>query len=122
MMDTVKMKNEYLFVYGTLQSDLNNFYAKFLRKNALVIGKGYIKGKKYQASCYLGVKKSIYKKDRVWGEIYKLKKPKKVFKLLDKYEDASKYNMKNYEYRREKYTIYLKNKYIKAWVYFHKNS
>jgi len=116
------MKKEYLFVYGSLKKEYNNYYAKFLRKNSLFLKEGYITGKIFQISWYVGLKKSIFKKDKVFGEIYLIKNPKKVFKILDRYEEASKYNIKGYEYKRAKSIVYLNRKKIKAWVYFYKNS
>ncbi|WP_281950873.1 gamma-glutamylcyclotransferase family protein [Nitrosophilus kaiyonis] len=116
------MRYEYLFVYGTLMSKFNNRYSKFLRKYSKFIGPGYIKGEIFQISWYPGVKKSLYFKNRVKGELYLIKNPKKVFKILDKYEDASKFNLKNYEYKREKYCVNINRKIVNSWVYFYKNS
>ncbi|WP_187648479.1 gamma-glutamylcyclotransferase family protein [Nitrosophilus labii] len=114
------MKNEYLFVYGTLQREFNNPFAKFLRKNTVYLGIGYIRGKKYQISWYPGVKKSFFKKDKVYGELYRVENPKRLFKVLDRYEDATIYNIGKYEYIRKKWPVIINNKLYKAWVYFYK--
>ncbi|WP_200762135.1 gamma-glutamylcyclotransferase family protein [Nitrosophilus alvini] len=113
-------KSEYIFVYGTLKSEYKNYYAKKLRSFAKFVTKGSIKGKIVQISWYPGLLPSVYQKDKVVGEIYKIEKAKKLLKLLDKYEEASKYNIRKYEYRRVKARVLgFNGKVYSSWVYFY---
>lgn len=113
--------SEFLFVYGTLQRGFNNPFAKFLRKSSIFIGKGYIRGKKYQIKWHPGVKRSLYKKDRVYGEIYKIFNSKALFRVLDRYEEATKYNFKNFEFIRRKSPVIKNGKIYISWVYFYQS-
>ncbi len=108
---------EYLFVYGTLKRDIRGSKNYFLKKYASFIGKGFVHGKLYRVSYYPGMVLSKDKKDRVYGEIYKLKNPFLIFKKLDNYEGCSRNFRKPYEYRRVKTKAYMNDKEVDVWVY-----
>ncbi|NPA81506.1 MAG: gamma-glutamylcyclotransferase [Epsilonproteobacteria bacterium] len=110
------MRKEYLFVYGTLKRDFNHPMHKILEKYALFAGEGFVYGKLYKISWYPGLKLSLHKKDKVYGEVYLLKNPKKVFEILDRYEECSKrFSVK--EYKRVKIYISTPRIKLKGWIY-----
>ncbi len=110
------MRKEYLFVYGTLKRDFNHPMHKILEKYALFAGEGFVYGKLYKISWYPGLKLSLHKKDKVYGEVYLLKNPKKVFEILDRYEECVSVNRFG-EYKRIKTLSYVENRKVKVWVY-----
>lgn len=115
--------SDYLFVYGTLQKNLDNDMSKFLSENAQIVGKGYFHGKLYRVSWFPGAITSINTSDKVYGSIFKLINSETVFNVLDDYEGVGDNHTKPNLYRKEIVTAYLENRdALKTWVYIYNHS
>lgn len=109
------MEPLYLFVYGTLMSTFNNPMAIYLRKNALLIGKGYFNGFLFDFGNYPG---AVYKSDsteKVIGEMYQLSNDDVIFKILDIYEGINDPDFNLYE--RNVIPVNVDNKVYNNYVY-----
>jgi gamma-glutamylcyclotransferase (GGCT)/AIG2-like uncharacterized protein YtfP len=82
-------RETYLFVYGTLRSEMRDPLHHLLEKQAFLVGAGAFQGKLYDLGRYPGAVRSRGKNDRVFGEIYRLSEPQRAFKILDAYEGPS---------------------------------
>jgi gamma-glutamylcyclotransferase (GGCT)/AIG2-like uncharacterized protein YtfP len=75
----------YLFVYGTLMQKCRpNAWAAFLHTNAQYAGEASVEGLLYKVAYYPGL---VRGEGVVYGELFELRDPEKVFRLLDEYED-----------------------------------
>lgn len=109
------MHSNYLFVYGTLLSDVNHDMSRFLAVRSQFVGKGYFKGKLYRIDWYPGAVLSDLDTDKVYGSIHKVSNNPIVFKILDEYEGVGEYL-----YKRQLIDVYLDTKTsIKSWVYLY---
>jgi gamma-glutamylcyclotransferase (GGCT)/AIG2-like uncharacterized protein YtfP len=100
---------DYLFVYGTLMKTVNNGMSRFLHSNSDFIGNAYIHGKLYDLEGYPGAVASENPSERVYGNIFKIKDTKSVFKVLDDYEGIGDGNPNDYEYVRTQVTAFLED-------------
>jgi gamma-glutamylcyclotransferase (GGCT)/AIG2-like uncharacterized protein YtfP len=75
-----------LFVYGTLRSEFDNRYARLLRKQATLVGKGTVPGSIYRVDHYPAYRPGPA--GEVHGELYRLAEPEATFKVLDEYEGS----------------------------------
>jgi len=88
---------EYLFVYGTLRSDIPSSMSKFLRRRATLIGKATTDGRLIDLGGYPGF---LTGDGTVKGELYRINKDQaqETWQLLDAYEGVS--GLSSEEYRR----------------------
>ncbi len=101
-----------LFVYGTLKSNFDNDFAKYLRGKATYMGQGKVFGRMYLLGWYPGI---ILDKDgyEIIGEVYHLSlQAEEVLAKLDDYE-----GVELGDYRRVLRTIFVNDLPIKCWVY-----
>jgi gamma-glutamylcyclotransferase (GGCT)/AIG2-like uncharacterized protein YtfP len=75
----------YLFVYGTLQDEQNEF-AIYLKQNCSFYGKGRFKGKLYDLGEYPGAILDEKGDNYVYGSILNVKNISEVLIRLDEYE------------------------------------
>ncbi|WNH10752.1 gamma-glutamylcyclotransferase family protein [Thalassobellus suaedae] len=114
------MNSDYLFVYGTLQKDMDNDMSKFLSKHAVLVAKGYFHGKLYKVSWFPGAIISSNALDKVYGSVFKLINSETVFKVLDDYEGIGENYPKPNLYKKDTVTAYLDNGLtLKTWVYIY---
>lgn len=73
----------FLFVYGTLQHNFDNPFARALRQGASLVGSGVARGNLWLLSGYPGMTDGPR---WVRGEVYCLQSPRKMLKILDRYE------------------------------------
>lgn len=117
------MNSDYLFVYGTLQKNVDNDMSKFLSKHAVLIGKGYFHGKIYKISWFPGAITSINTSDKVYGSIFKLINPETVFNVLDNYEGVGENHPKPNLYKKEIVKAYLEDgTVLQSWVYIYNHT
>ncbi len=118
MVDALKkfsIRQNHLFVYGTLRRDFDGQRHPFLSKGCDDLGKAYFSGKLYDLGSFPGVVPSNNPNDRVKGEVYRLHQPEGILARLDEYEGAVGADPL---YRRELVDVILENgKAIKAWIY-----
>ena len=110
------MDNEaYLFVYGTLRSQMNDPLHRLLETHAILVGTGTFQGKLYDLGRYPGVVPSRGNTDRVIGEIYRFSESKRAFEILDEYE--------GHRFKRKRVTIIQEDgKSITSWIYLYARS
>lgn len=116
-------KTNYIFVYGTLRSDIgkNNSYARMLRENSEYIGVATVQGILYDVGSFPAI---VHGDSLITGELYRVKKEaaSMVQERLDAYESNGSL------YQREivpcLYRTVLKNNKksysaCDAWCYFY---
>jgi len=110
------MDNEaYLFVYGTLRSQMNDPLHRLLETQAVLVGTGTFQGKLYDLGRYPGAVPSRGTTDQVIGEIYRFSDPQRAFEILDEYE--------GHRVRRKRVTIIQTDgKSITSWIYLYARS
>ena len=105
----------YLFVYGTLRSQMNDPLHRLLETHAIFVGSGFFQGKLYDIGRYPGAIRSRSNTDRVTGEIYQLSEPRRALEILDEYEGR--------RFRRKLATIVQEDgKSIACWIYLYARS
>lgn len=77
--------SNYLFVYGTLKTNFQNYEALRLRKEARFLGEATVKGSLYNLGPYPAYLKDS--KDLVHGELFEVLN-EETFRWLDDYEDV----------------------------------
>ena len=75
-----------LFVYGTLRRQANQPMHRAITTGATFLGNGTFRGKLYDLGRYPGVTPSRLGRDKVIGDVYRLKDASETFKVLDDYE------------------------------------
>lgn len=110
------MENDaYLFVYGTLRSQMNDPLHRLLERHAIFVGTGYFQGKLYDIGRYPGAVRSRRNTDRVMGEICRLSEPRRALEILDEYE--------GHRFRRKRVRIFQEDgKSIDCWIYLYARS
>jgi gamma-glutamylcyclotransferase (GGCT)/AIG2-like uncharacterized protein YtfP len=110
------MDNEaYLFVYGTLRSQMHDPLHRLLETQAILVGTGTFRGKLYDLGRYPGAVPSRAYTDRVIGEIYRFSDPQRAFEILDEYE--------GHRFKRKRVTIIQEDgKSITSWIYLYARS
>ena len=90
--------DDYLFVYGTLLSNIPSSMSKFLRRRATLIGKATISGKLIDLGGYPGL---LLGGGTVKGELYRFEEGRKEesWSMLDAYESVT--GAPEDEYRKE---------------------
>lgn len=73
----------FLFVYGTLQWSFQNRYARQLRRHGTIVGAATARGNLWLVADYPGMTEGPR---WVHGELYFLRSPRKLLKMLDRYE------------------------------------
>jgi gamma-glutamylcyclotransferase (GGCT)/AIG2-like uncharacterized protein YtfP len=105
----------YLFVYGTLRSQMNDPLHRLLEMHAVFVGTGFFQGKLYDIGRYPGAIRSRRNTDRVIGEIYQFSDPQRAFQILDEYE--------GHRFKRKRVTIIQEDgKSITSWIYLYARS
>ncbi|MCL4427796.1 MAG: gamma-glutamylcyclotransferase [Deltaproteobacteria bacterium] len=115
-----KETEEYLFVYGTLKSDMNNDMYHLLAKNARFIDDAVWNGKLYMVEDYPGAVPSDNQLDKVYGELYLLNNPEKILPALDEYEECSDKFLEPTLFKRIKGDVKtIGGEIIKTWIYIY---
>lgn len=94
--------NEYLFVYGTLMSNIPSSMSKFLRRRATLIGKATVSGKLIDLGGYPGL---LHGGGTVKGELYRFHEDRlqESWSMLDAYESVT--GAPQDEYRKDKVAV-----------------
>ena len=89
--------SEYLFVYGTLRSDIPSSMSKFLRRRAALIGKATASGRLIDLGGYPGF---VAGGGTVKGELYRINEDQagETWQMLDAYEGVS--GLESEDYRK----------------------
>ena len=127
---------DYLFVYGTLRSDMGHPMYGVLERYAQLVGVGTVGGQLFNLGHYPGLVLGISQGtellpdngSKVWGEVYALTSDTAptLLAILDDYESYDAERIEQSEYRRETIQVQLMNdanvtevnqRSVAAWVY-----
>lgn len=103
---------EYLFVYGTLQSTYTNEYAVQLRTQATYISRAFCFGTVIQIDWYPGLIVSTNSEQKVFGELYALPANNSLLHILDEYENTA-----DQEFLRTQIQVFTEHEEFSAWAY-----
>ena len=110
----------FLFVYGTLRRAANHPLHAVLAQDAEFIGMGAFQGRLYDVGGYPGAVPSEDPTDAVKGEVYVLRDPQRVLRVLDRYEGCGADDAPPTEFRRVRAPITLENGVqVEAWIYLY---
>lgn len=115
--------DEYIFVYGTLKRAAHSEMHLFLTKHAEFVDDAGYCGKLFKVGDYPGAVPSDDPNNHVYGEVYLIRHPDKLFQRLDQYEECGKEFPEPNEYVRRKQTVCLgSGETVKAWLYLYNRS
>jgi gamma-glutamylcyclotransferase (GGCT)/AIG2-like uncharacterized protein YtfP len=114
------MKDDYLFVYGTLRRNTNSEMYQLLSQFADFVEEATLQGRLYMVDHYPGIVISKNPHDIVRGEVYRLRESATVLAQLDEYEECGAGFPEPTEYIRRKESVALqRGDKIEAWVYIY---
>ncbi len=111
---------EYLFVYGTLRTDISRpVNSDLLGETTDRVEKATMQAALYDIGEYPGLILSADPSDRVIGEVFHIKpgQTKRLLDQLDRYEGMSSANDVRGQYRREIREVNCNDGRLSAWVY-----
>jgi len=106
--------NNYLFVYGTLLDDDNEF-GRYLEHNCSF----YAKGRLYDIGEYPGAVADALRPGYVYGSIYIMNDATETLKLLDDYEGFGEEQEQPNLFVREVIEVEIDVKKLACWVYLY---
>jgi gamma-glutamylcyclotransferase (GGCT)/AIG2-like uncharacterized protein YtfP len=111
---------EHLFVYGTLRRNTRSEVNRQLERLAKFVGDAVFQGRLFLVADYPGAVPSPHAEDRVLGEVYRLIDARRVFELLDAYEECGPGFPEPAEHVRRKAPVQLKDgRQLEAWIYLY---
>lgn len=106
-----------VFVYGTLRCALGHPMARLLDR-AEFIAEASVPGRLYDLGAYPALVRGRSARERVYGEVYRLRQPKLMLQRLDAYEGCRQRGPTVDEYRRQAMRVQLQDgRSLTAWVY-----
>ena len=104
-----RIQCDYLFVYGTLMSGMNNPFAKKLRQSASCLGQAFAHGLLFDyRQEYPCAVASIIKSNKIRGELYQMTEPDPLLSDLDIYSE----NKGVYHIQENKKLCFLREKIV----------
>jgi len=95
--------------------------ARWLARNARRIGPAWFQGRKFRVSWYPGAVDSEDPRDRVEGELWRLKRPRTALARLDRYEGFDPAHPERSEFVRVVRPIRCGRRRLQAWIYLYVN-
>jgi len=112
------MKDEFLFVYGTLRREAGGAARHILARYSTFVGEATYQGRLYKVSWYPGAVPSDDPADLVRGEVYRLRQPDLVLSRLDRHEEYGPGFADPSEYVRLSQEVRLRTgQILSAWIY-----
>lgn len=113
-----------LFVYGTLMRGFDHPMSRLLSAQADFLGAATVRGRLYLVRHYPGLTPSDNAADLVFGELFRLHRPRELLAQLDAYEGCGADAEAPAEYRRELYPVTLGDGALseapsEAWTYLY---
>ena len=105
------MKEDCLFVYGTLRKDFGLELPERITNNLLFVAHGKVSGVLYDLGAYPGAVPASGG-EKITGDVYRIKDAENVFAVLDAYEGPG--------YRRQKAEVTMaSNEHAEVWMYWY---
>jgi gamma-glutamylcyclotransferase (GGCT)/AIG2-like uncharacterized protein YtfP len=114
----VQRTSQYLFVYGSLLNDVNEF-AVYLKKSCIFYSKGKFRGKLYDIGEHPGAIVAVDGDVFVYGNIFILNDAEAVLEILDGYEGFGEDQPQPNEFIRELLEIETADDPVRCWVYLY---
>jgi len=112
--------DQFLFVYGTLRSDVAHPMHLVVVEYAEPVGGAIYQGRLFDLGTYPAVTPDKSGDWHVIGELYRLLQPELLLDQLDRYEGCSKDDLAPCEYRREIQQVSKQDGTIcNAWMYLY---
>ena len=111
-------KSNYLFVYGTLLDESNEF-AIYLKQNCSYYSKGKFRGRLYDLGEYPGAIFDENHPDYVYGSIFGLKNSAEALRYLDEYEGFGEDQEQPNLFIREMLEVETDGGRIDCWIYLY---
>ena len=109
---------DHLFVFGTLLSGYDHPMARRLSAEAELVGAARCRGRLYLVRHYPGMVLSEDAGDVVHGEVFRMRDPQGLLRVLDKYEGCGPGATQPTEYLRQQVTVALDDgRALQAWTY-----
>jgi gamma-glutamylcyclotransferase (GGCT)/AIG2-like uncharacterized protein YtfP len=119
MAEDASGRPNYLFVYGTLMQAYDHPMARLLSEQAERLGEGSCCGQLFRIKHYPGLIASNDARDRVFGELFRLRETKRLLAKLDDYEGCGPSAPQPTLYIRVTRPITLPDRTVDAWVYLY---
>lgn len=114
------MDEQFIFVYGTLRKEFNHPIHTCISGSIDYMDKAYFRGILYEVGKFPGAVAVSDTERRITGELYRIKKPTKLFAVLDIYEGYhSGFPTKSLFIRVKKKVKLITGKSIQAWIYLY---
>ena len=110
--------SSYLFVYGTLLTEGNEF-AAFLMANSVLYGSGKFKGKLYDIGEFPGAVFQPSSEYDVHGQIFLMNQPEMILRRLDDYEGFGAGQPEPNEFIRTLISVETEDKPVNCWAYLY---
>ena len=111
---------DHLFVYGTLMRRARHPMAAMLAAQADFVGEARYAGQLYCVAHYPGVIPSDAPGDVVFGDVYALRHPSRLWPRLDAYEGCGPHAAKPEQYRRTLASVILNDgQALPAFIYLY---
>jgi gamma-glutamylcyclotransferase (GGCT)/AIG2-like uncharacterized protein YtfP len=114
----MRVENQYLFVYGTLLDEKNEF-GNYLKNNCVFFQNGSFNGRLYDIGDYPGAVYDPDTDDFVTGSVFVMNDPETTLKILDDYEGFGEDQPQPNEFIRTLIVINTAEGGIKSWVYLY---
>ena len=109
---------DHLFVFGTLLSGYDHPMSRRLSAEAALVGAARCRGRLYLVRHYPGMVLSDDAADEVHGEVFHMRDPQALLRVLDDYEGCGPSAAKPTEYIRKGVTVTLADgRTLEAWTY-----
>ena len=110
--------SSYLFVYGTLLAEKNEF-AAHVQKNCNFYQHAKFSGRLYDIGEYPGAIFDTEDNGFVYGSIYVMNTPVQTLKILDDYEGFGEDQLQPNEFIRKLLAVKTKDEPVNCWVYLY---
>ena len=114
----MKKNSNYLFVYGTLLDEQNEF-AIYLKQNCSYYSKGRFRSRLYDLGEYPGAIADENYPGYIYGSIFELKNTAETLKYLDDYESFGEDQEQPNLFIREMAEVETDSRRINCWVYLY---
>ena len=110
----------YLFVYGTLRTDVGHPMHRVLIASAGLAGQATYRGRLYDLGRYPAAVPDNTGRWHILGELYRMREPEPLLHALDEYEGCAPGDPEPRQYRRELQPVLTQSgESVAAWMYLY---